>query len=674
MANRGESRITPDSVRNFDISPAASVVDKQGRYSPQLGDAGQLKATADGLAKLAKGMSDVDALMQRQANEQVFVAMAKTEEKNRKDCNEVFNKIEGMAKFNPYNKEAYKTLRAKANMEEGIYKLAELEATGGDLKYEEFEAHRQQIISETLANMDSEGLKARHKADYIVKLQNQSFLLKDKFVTKKAEQDYQILQNQMISSTSKDIATLTYLNPNGYIDGWNEAIKRLEEVADSVGMDSTKKKELLEKTINQYLVDNVDDIDAEEFMIALGQTKIGGQPLSDFDPNYATTMKQMLVKAKGAKYESDSMDLKIEKLRLEKAELEANKEMLAVLADPNKTDDEILAKAQELIQMYGLESVGGAWLQRVASNKQTLLNLRTTQTKPEIFTELKRKSIVGTLTQEDVISAMDKGQLAVLDGENLIKGLEAEAKENYSADLAAIKDLYLDANPIVELTDKQKSDLTQMVYEARTNPDLTKVQRAEAISRAKNIAEGWARKEESFKKKDPNNLLKAEYVNRFKIQDQSKREAQQYLAKMGLFRNQLGFKDGNIHVTSAMQQEREVTLANGQVVKRRHNGTDISTYLGRQIVAPADGQVIASGYEPTMGNYVLFKYNDGGYIKLMHLQSANLPKAGTVLKEGQGLGHVGNTGSVTTKNAGILHIECFDTFMRLVDPKKFIKG
>ena len=42
--------------------------------------------------------------------------------------------------------------------------------------------------------------------------------------------DYQILQNQMISSTSKDIATLTYLNPDGFVSGWNEAVKRLEDI------------------------------------------------------------------------------------------------------------------------------------------------------------------------------------------------------------------------------------------------------------------------------------------------------------------------------------------------------------------------------------------------------------------------------------------------------------
>lgn len=56
-----------------------------------------------------------------------------------------------------------------------------------------------------------------------------------------------------------------------------------------------------------------------------------------------------------------------------------------------------------------------------------------------------------------------------------------------------------------------------------------------------------------------------------------------------------------------------------------------------------------------MGNYLLFRCEGGGYIKLMHLQAANLPKAGTLFIEGRPLAHVGDTGFVNTKGTGILH-------------------
>ncbi len=160
-------------------------------------------------------INDVRYIVERQANDNTIAAVAKTEEKNRKEWAEVSKSIDGMVKFNPYNKEAYKTLRAKANMEKGIYDLAALEANCADLNFEEFENQRNQIINNTIQNMNAEGLQAKHTAGYLSRLQYQSFNLKDKYITKKAEKDYQIFQNQIVSSVSKDIATLTYLKAWG---------------------------------------------------------------------------------------------------------------------------------------------------------------------------------------------------------------------------------------------------------------------------------------------------------------------------------------------------------------------------------------------------------------------------------------------------------------------------
>lgn len=674
MPRGNNTRVTPDAVRDYNLNPAASVVDKQSKYIPQLEESAKLKQTAEGLAKLAKGINDVRYIVERQANDNAIAAVAETEKKNIKEWAEVSKNIDGMAKFNPYNKEAYQTLRAKANMEQGIYDFAALEATCTDLTYEEFENQRKQIIDNTIQRMNAEGLKAKHTAGYLTKLQNQSFVLKDKYITKKAEKDYQIFQNQIVSSTSKDIATLTYLNPNGYINGWNEAIQRLSDTANSLGMNNSKQQELLYKTINQYLVDNVDDIDAEEFMIAVGQTKINGKPLSDFDPNYAESMKQLLVKAKSAKYEMDKVDLNIEKLRLEKASLVANAEMFKFMSDPNKTDAEILSKANELIEAGGMEAIGMNYLQKIVGDKQTLLNLRTTQTNPEAYEELMRKHITGELTQNDIVQAVDDKQLGAKDASSLFNALQSDTQESYSEQLRAIKELYLDTNAVVDLGDKNKADITKAVFNTTADPNLSKAEKAQALIRIKGVAEHMQEQKEVNESKDPRKLLTASYMRTQKAHNQTSQEAQRYLVQMGLFKNQMGWKDSNIKVSSPMQASRTVTGTNGKTVTREHKGTDVSTYTGRAVYAPKTGEVIASGYEKSMGNYVLFKCQNGGYIKLMHLQAANLPKAGTHIIEGSRLAYVGNTGFVNTKNSGVLHIECFDNRMRLVDPKQFIKG
>ena len=674
MPRGNNTRVTPDAVRDYNLNPAASVVDKQSKYTPQLEESAKLKQTADGLAKLAKGINDVRYIVERQANDNAIAAVAKTEEKNRKEWAEVSKNIDGMAKFNPYNKEAYKTLRAKNLAEQGMLKLNELKATCASLTPEEFDAQNNAIQQDVLNNMSAEGLKAKHTSGYLMSLHNASEKLKGEYVSKNAEFNYNVVQNQIISSVSKDMATMTTENPNGFVAGWNDAIKSLENTANGLGMNQQKQAELFAKTVNQYLVDNVDDIDAEEFIIAVSQTKINGQHISDFDPNYAESMKQLLMKAKRAKYESDSLDLNIEKLRLEKASLVANAEMFAFLSDPNKTDAEILSKANELIEAGGMEAIGMDYLKRVASDKQTLLNLRTTQTNPEAYEELMRKYITGELTQNDIVQAVDDKQLGAKDASSLFNALQSDAQQSYSEQLSALKELYLDANPAIELGDTQKRDLTKAVYDTIADKELTKAEKAQALMRIKGVAEHMQEQKEVNESKDPRKLLTASYMQTQKAHNQTSQEAQRYLAQMGLFKNQMGWKDSNIKVSSPMQASRTVTGTDGKTVTREHKGTDVSTYTGRAIYAPKTGEVIASGYEKSMGNYVLFKCQNGGYIKLMHLQAANLPKAGTHILEGSRLAHVGNSGFVNTKDSGVLHIECFDKRMRLVDPKQFIKG
>lgn len=666
------NRLTPDAVQDYKLNPAASVVDKQGKYNPQLEESTKLKQTAQGLADLAKGVTALNIQAARMANENTVAGIAKTQKENQGKWADVSKNIKGMAKFNPYNREVYNTLRANANVGNGILELKQLSTTCADLTYEEFENQMNTIQEGVMNGLASEGIKARNSHDALIRFQNAQEQLKSDYIVKNKEKEYQIIQNQIISATALNFASNT--TEGNYLEGWNKTIQNLADTANSLGMDNVKQAELFTKAVNQYLIDNVDDIDAEEFILAVGQTTINGKPLSDFDPNYAESMRQLLVKAKRAKYENDSLDLNIEKLRLEKASLAANAEIFSVLADPTKSDAEKKQKTMEIIEANGMEAIGFNFLQKVVNDKQTMLNLNTTQTNPEVYENLMRRSITGELTQNDILTAVDNKQLGAADANSLFKSLQSDAQQSYSEQLSALKELYLDANPTIELGDTQKRDLTKAVYDTISNPNLTKAEKAQALMRIKGVAEHMQEQKEVNESKDPRKLLTAPYMRTQKAHDQSPQEAQRYLAQMGLFKNQMGLKDSNIKVSSPMQSSRTVTGTDGKTVTRDHKGTDVVTYIGRAIYAPKTGKVIASGYEESMGNYVLFECENGGYIKLMHLQAANLPKAGTHIIEGSRLAHVGNTGFVTTKDTGILHIECFDKRMRLVDPKQFIRG
>lgn len=666
------NRLTPDAVQDYKLNPAASVVDKQSKYTPQLEESAKLKQTAQGLADLAKGVTALNIQAARMANDNTIEATAKTQKENQGKWAEVSKNIKGMAKFNPYNKEVYHTLRANANVGNGILELKQLSTTCADLTYKEFENQMNAIQEGVMNGLASEGIKARNSHDALIRFQNAQEQLKSSYIVKNKEKEYQIIQNQITSATALNFASNTA--EGNYLEGWNKTIQNLADTTNGLGMDNVKQAELFTKAVNQYLVDNVDDIDAEEFILAVGQTSINGKPLSDFDPNYTESMKQLLVKAKRAKYENDSLDLRIEKLRLERASLAANAEMFDFLSDPNKSDVEILNKANELIEAGGMEAVGMDYLKSVVGDKQTILNLRTTQTKPEVYESLMRKSITGALTQNDIIQAVNNKQLGVADAKSLFKSLQSDSQQTYSEQLTALKELYLDTNPVVKLGDGDKADVTKMVYDTIADPDLTTADKAQALIRAKGVAEYMAAQKEVNESKDPSKLLTASYMKTQQAHTQTSQKAQRYLAQMGLFKNQMGWKDSNIKISSPMQASRTVTGVDGKTVTREHKGTDVSTYTGRAIYAPKTGEVVASGYEKSMGNYVLFKCQNGGYIKLMHLQAANLPKAGTHILEGSRLAHVGNTGFVNTKDSGVLHIECFDKRMKLVDPKQFIKG
>lgn len=674
MPKNSNNRITPSPTQNYNLIPVATSIDKQLKYTPQLDKSVQLKATAEGLQKLAKGINDVRYVIERQANDNTIEAAAKTEDKNRKEWAEVSKNVNGMAKFNPYNKEAFKSLRAKELSENGILKLKELQVTCASLSPEEFDKRKKLIQDEVLNNIQTEDLKAKHIAGYLINFQNAEEQVKRQYISKNAEYNYNILQNQIITSTSKDMTTLITTDPEGFTVGWNKAVKNLTETANGLGMNNTKQAELLHNAINQYLTDNVDDIDAEKFVIAVGQTRLNGQPLSDFDPNYTETMKQLLIKAKRAKYENDSLDLQIEKLRLEKETLNANAEMFKLMANPNTTDAEILNKANELIEAGGMEAIGFNFLQSVVSDKNTLLTLRTTTTNPETNNSLMQKYITGTLNQADIVNAFQNKKLSPQDASNFFRVLQSDAQQTYSEQLKALETLYLGANPVIDIGEKNKMEITKAAFNTISNINLTKAEKAQVINRIKGVAEYMDKQNRINKSKDPKKLLTANYMKTQHAHNQSSQEAQRYLAQIGLFRNQMGWKDANIKVSSPMQAARTVTGTDGKTVTREHKGTDVTTYLGRTVVAPKNGKVVASGYEQSMGNYLLFECESGGYIKLMHLQKANLPKVGSYLATGQTLAHVGNTGFVNSKNTGILHVECFDSNMRLVDPKQFIKG
>jgi murein DD-endopeptidase MepM/ murein hydrolase activator NlpD len=99
-----------------------------------------------------------------------------------------------------------------------------------------------------------------------------------------------------------------------------------------------------------------------------------------------------------------------------------------------------------------------------------------------------------------------------------------------------------------------------------------------------------------------------------------------------------------------------------------HKGIDISTYRsGDPIVTTADGQVVTIDYTWDFGNYVIVRHKHGYYTRYAHMLSTRV-RLGQMVKQGDVIGHIGNTGLSTGPH---LHYE-IHIGSDVVDPYKYM--
>lgn len=77
-----------------------------------------------------------------------------------------------------------------------------------------------------------------------------------------------------------------------------------------------------------------------------------------------------------------------------------------------------------------------------------------------------------------------------------------------------------------------------------------------------------------------------------------------------------------------------------------HKGIDISAPKGTQIVAPADGKVVYTGYKTGFGNTLIIEHDFGYVTQYAHLDDFAVKKWQNV-KRGELIGYVGNSGRST---------------------------
>ncbi|MDP2717665.1 MAG: peptidoglycan DD-metalloendopeptidase family protein [Candidatus Micrarchaeota archaeon] len=101
-------------------------------------------------------------------------------------------------------------------------------------------------------------------------------------------------------------------------------------------------------------------------------------------------------------------------------------------------------------------------------------------------------------------------------------------------------------------------------------------------------------------------------------------------------------------------------------VTRPHNGLDIGKPIGTPVKATAAGTVTGADYDSSTGKYVLIRHAGGFESKYFHL-NRHRAKAGDVVKQGDVVGEVGETGEGVT--GPHLHFEMWNGNQRLRTPE-----
>ena len=88
-------------------------------------------------------------------------------------------------------------------------------------------------------------------------------------------------------------------------------------------------------------------------------------------------------------------------------------------------------------------------------------------------------------------------------------------------------------------------------------------------------------------------------------------------------------------------------------LRAMHEGLDFSAEIGTPVVVAADGVVLSATYHPEYGNLIDVDHGDGLTSRYAHLSRVDV-KAGALVKRGERIGAVGNTGRSTGAH---LHFE-----------------
>lgn len=683
MGNNRKQRITPDSITNNQIQPVATPVNKLQTYKPDLSEAQKSKQTYEGLATFGKGVLDLSVTYKKQAQEHMLAYYMQTEEKNRNDWAEVSKNIDGMAKFNPYNKDAYRQIQSAEIFRAGLMEMEsipELEKKSPD----EFNALIQQNQTNVMARLKEFGIEERNYQEYLFDYDNRLNTMKHTYATKNAEYQYQLYQNKLAGSYGHQYWQALRDNTDG-VTALQTVSNYAVEAMNATGVPSDTKATVMLNALKQGIAIEPSKFKSSDIVLAFSDYKIDGKTMNELIPDFESKIRLMVREAKTADLNDQKIEYETKQFNQKLAREGAINEAMGMLTSgqslsPQEQQEYFL----NLCQNYGLDGLNSIQLfNDIASGRKSIADLKNIPSDPEIRVKLTAGVITGETTNEDIVEAMGNGTLSFNDGLTIFQAMDKEAKAKKTLEQKQVEEHvkratteYIkgtaDIKPILKRPEAQQIFQSEMnalrgQFEEGKIDYPTFNDKLYELKQDCEKAQVRTQKTRTFKQYQPviDKVAGTSTITDKQWKQVNTHKSTLAFKRMGFVHTDEGYKDKNVAIASAPKEKRTVTMSDGTTVNRPHKGYDLAGanyQMGRPLYAPMSGRVVGvyQGNNNGAGNMVILRCENGKYIKLMHLQTAGLPEIGSLCDSSTVIGYIGNTGAVTNKKKGSLHIEFYD--------------
>jgi murein DD-endopeptidase MepM/ murein hydrolase activator NlpD len=676
MADR---RITPDEVKNLQLQPQASPVNKLMQYSPETGDAvrlAQLANTMNGLAKLGAGIEAADNAWVRNSYADMKAAAEKTELKNRNDWKEVSKNIKGMAIFNPYNHDAFEQLQFNQTADQKVLELSTIE-DADKLDPNVYAQHIEDKRNELLNYAKDTGFKGNNINVGLANFGANVNKLKEKQAEDYAKYNFQVEQNKFTATTSLEMATVGLQTKGDKTGALTNVLDKYNKQMTELGWASDTKANVLLKSAADYAANNADTVNSSELEVAFKNLKIDGKTLNEIDPTYSTTLHQVIRQAKQAIYQDKQDTWNNHKLDMEIATTNTMSKFFKYYnQNRNATPEQLYQTGMKMINDAGIYEKGNEFLNYISNIKNSAYSIKDIKSDPNIVRNLQIKAAEGTLTGTDV--SQNIGSLSGDDAYKLMNYIDRQEQKAHTQEVKLTNDSYKQFNKDYGTKNgmnyiAHKQTRNKVLNEAATYKsmfDSGKIDHQTYNQYMWYLKQGVSQGQTDYHKtqglvslvNEPHNLTQQDFNRVSVFKDLGA------IRRMGITRYK-NAPDKRVYISSKPQNFRTATGT-------RHYGYDLGgdgTAYGRALYSPMKGKVVFSGYQNGAGNMVIVQCSNGKYVKYMHLTSANSVQTGQVVTANTPIGRSGSSGRVIG-SGGHVHVEFYDNQKRWITANEFLNS